>query len=299
MKYNNHDPRRRLSHALPAIALLAACFIAGSAVAQTVATVYPNQGTVVVKKFYDANANGIRDTGEPWLTGWPMTLSGNGVDSTKNSTATFSGLNGGGGYWVLEGTPAETNWVQTAPTVNGVPVNPKAVTVIPCQTVTIKFGNYCKKHSGGRTPGYWSNQNGEAKLNDDGGMAPELGLLSALNLVDASGNAFDPVDYTSFRTWLLDSTAVNMAYKLSSHLAAMTLNIEAGYVNGDSLFLPCNCTINELVDDANASLGLYPYTPSGHPQRANQEMLKNWLDALNNNALVVSPTPCKRTFITY
>jgi hypothetical protein len=279
--------------------VLAACFAASPVLAQSTPSYNPYAGTVVVKKFYDANANGIRDTGEPWLSGWPMTLTGNGVDSTRNSTATFTGLDAGGGYWVEEATPLETNWVQTAPQVNGVPVNPKSVTVIPCYTVTIKFGNYCKKASGGRTPGFWSNQNGQAKLNDDGTMAPELGLLSSLNLVDAAGNAFDPADYTSFRNWLLASDAVNMAYKLSSHLAAMTLNVEAGFVNGDSFFLPCNCTINELLDDANTSLGLYPLTLTGHPQRADQEQLKNWLDQLNNNALVISPTPCKRTFYTY
>ena len=280
-------------------ALLSACLVAAPAHAQSTLTYNPNAGTVVVKKFYDANANGIRDTGEPWLTGWPMNLSGNGVDSTQNSTATFTNLDPGAGYWVEEADPIETNWVQTAPRVNGVPVNPKSVTVIPCQTVTVKFGNYCKKASGGRTPGFWSNQNGEAKLNDGGTMAPELGLLASLNLVDASGNPFDPTTYGAFRSWLLDSDAVNMAYKLSSHLAAMTLNVEAGYVNGDAFFLPCNCTINELLDDANASLGSFPYTPSGHPQRANQEQLKNWLDQLNNNALVIPPTPCKRTFYTY
>jgi hypothetical protein len=278
---------------------LAACLVASAAYAQSTPTSNPYAGTVVVKKFYDANANGIRDTGEPWLTGWPMTLSGNGVDSTKNSTATFTGLDAGGGYWVEEATPLETNWVQTAPSENGVPVNPKSVTVIPCYTVTIKFGNYCKKASGGRTPGFWSNQNGQAKLADDGSMAPELGLLSSLNLVDGAGNPFDPADYTSFRNWLLASDAVNMAYKLSSHLAAMTLNVEAGFVNGDSFFLPCNCTINELLDDANTSLGLYPFTPTGHPQRDNQEQLKNWLDQLNNGAWVIPPTPCKRTFYTY
>jgi len=277
---------------------LAACLVATSAHAQSTPTYNPYAGTVVVKKFYDANANGIRDTGEPWLTGWPMTLTGNGVDSTRNSTATFTGLDAGT-YWVEEGAPIETNWVQTAPRVNGVPVNPKSVTVTPCYTTTVKFGNYCRKASGGRTPGYWSNQNGQTTLNDGGTMAPELGLLSSLNLVDASGNPFDPTTYGSFRTWLLASDAVNMAYKLSSHLAAMTLNVEAGFVNGDAFFLPCNCTINELLDDANTSLGNFPYTPSGHPQRANQEQLKNWLDQLNNNALVIPPTPCKRTFYTY
>lgn len=276
------------------IAVVAAALAAGSAYAQT------TTGTIVVKKFYDANANGIRDTGEPWLSGWPMNVSGNGVDSTKNSTATFSGLTGGS-YWVEEATPLESNWVQTAPRVGGVPVNPRQVLVTPCYTTTVKFGNYCKKGSGGRTPGFWSNQNGQAKMNDGDppSMGPELGLLSSLNLVDAAGNAFDPTTYTSFRNWLLASTATNMAYKLSSHLAAMTLNVEAGYVNGDSFFLPCNCTINELLEDANDALAADPYTPAGDPNRALQETLKNWLDQLNNGALIVSATPCRRTFETY
>jgi hypothetical protein len=296
MNVTTPSSRKAATPRVLSVLAIAACLVAGSAYAQSTPTYNPYAGTVIVKKFYDANANGIRDTGEPWLTDWPMTLTGNGVDSTLNSTATFLNLDPGGGYWVQEGTPIETNWVQTAPRVNGVPVNPKSVTVVSCQTVTIKFGNYCKKPSGGKTPGFWSNQNGEAKLNDGGTMAPELGLLASLNLVDAAGNPFDPTNYGSFRSWLLASDAVNMAYKLSSHLAAMTLNVEAGFVNGDSTFLPCHCTINELLDDANASLGAFPYTPTGHPQRANQEQLKNWLDQLNNGALVVSPTPCKRTF---
>lgn len=294
------SPRSAVLRLVVPAALLAACVIAGPTFAQvTTSGVASGKGSIVVKKFYDANANGVRDANEPWLSGWPMTLTGNGINSTRNSTATWWNLNPGGGYFVQEAVPLEGNWVQSAPTVNGVPVNPKAVTVVACETVVIKFGNYCKKPSGGRTPGFWSNRNGQSVLNDGGTMAPELGLLSSLNLVNASGNAFNPVTYDAFRSWLLGGNAVNMAYMLSVHLAAMTLNVEAGFVNGDAVFLPCNCTINELLDDANASLGANPYTPAGRPQRANQEMLKNWLDLLNNGALVVSPTPCPRTFYTY
>lgn len=284
---------------LPVVSVLAACCFAGSALAQTTTTyVNPYYGTVVIKKFYDKNANGIRDTGEPWLTGWPMTLTGPGVNSTKPSTATFSGLTGGPGYWALEATPIETNWVQTAPRVNGVPVNPKAVTVIPCQTVTVKFGNYCKKPSGGRTPGYWHNRNGLATMSDGGEIATELNLLSSLKLVNGAGADFDPTSHAQFSSWLLSGNAVNMAYMLSVHLAAMTLNIEAGFVNEDAFFLGCNCTIGDLVDDANAALLADQVTLSGDPNRAVQEQLKNWLDQLNNNALVIPPTPCRRTFYT-
>ena len=82
-------------------------------------------------------------------------------------------------------------------------------------------------------------------------------------------------------------------------LAAMRLNLEAGFVNGNAIYAPFGGTVNELVALADASLGTDPYTPSGHPARAYQEFLKDSLDALNNGDGVVSPTPCKRTFSTY
>jgi hypothetical protein len=280
---------------LTCLAIAAACLISGSGSA----TVNPNHGTLIAKKFYDANANGVRDTGEPWLANWPMTLMGPGGSSTKPSSAVWSGLDGGA-YTVQEGVPLQTNWVQSAPRDGaGNPVNPANVSVIPCKTVYLKFGNYCTKVSNGRTPGFWSNRNGQALMNDGETMAPELGELSSLNLVDAAGNAFDPVEYAPFRTWLLDGDAVNMAYRLSVQLAAMTLNLEAGLVNGDSHYIPCNCTINELVADANDALGADPFTPAGDPNRDLQEQLKDWIDELNNNSRVVSPTPCPRKFVTY
>lgn len=278
-------------------ALLAAGTFAGTAIAQTATTVNPYTGSVVVKKFYDANANGVRDTGEPFITGWPMTLTRpNGTTSTKTTTAIWSGLTGGAGYSVLEAMPVQGNWVQTAPRVNGVPVNPKNVSIVPCKTVTVYFGNYCKKGSGGYTLGFWSNKNGQERMNDGGEMATELGLLSTLNLVNANGAAFDPLNYDGFRAWLLGGNGVNMAYMLSVQLAAMTLNVEAGFVDGDAYFLPCKCTVAELMDDANASLALYPNTPSGHARRTEQTTLKNWLDQLNNGASIIPTTPCSRTF---
>lgn len=285
---------RRNRLPLAGFAILSASLIVGMASATDV-----KPGAIIAKKFYDANANGVRDTGEPWLGGWPMTLTGPNGASTRPSTATWSGLQPGP-YTVAEGTPLESNWVQSAPhDAAGNPVNPANVTVASCLTTVVKFGNYCIKGSGGRTPGFWSNKNGQTRMNDDGTTVPELGLLSGLNLVDAGGGAFDPADYASFRTWLVERDAVNMAYQLSAHLAAMTLNVEAGFVNGDSHYIPCNCTVDELMHDANDALGADPFTPTGDPNRALQEQLKNWLDALNNNGGVVSATPCRRSFGSY
>jgi len=51
-----------------------------------------------------------------------------------------------------------------------------------------------------------------------------------------------------------------------------------------------------LIDEANALLGADGHTPAGDPNRAAQEALKNFIDALNNGAGVLSPTPCPYTF---
>jgi hypothetical protein len=298
MDIRSTKPRRLL-----ATSLLAALLVSGTAFACLC-----TKGTIIVKKFYDANANGIHDAGEVRLAGWPMTLGSStlGVLGTLPTDAfgyaQFSNIAVASNYTMTEAKPIEGNWVQSAPTLGGVPVNPiTGIAVTAGYTTQLTFGNYCTKPGGGRTPGFWSNKNGEATMLDGApaSLLPELNLLASLNLVNANGSAFNPVDYPSFRTWLLGSDATNMAYRLSSHLAAMTLNVEAGFVNGNRIYAPYGGTINQLLSAANTSLGAWPYTPAGHPQRANQERLKNFLDALNNGAAVVNPTPCTRTFSTY
>lgn len=290
-----HAPSR---HVL-ALAMLAACFVAAPAFAQVSLT----QGEIKVRKFYDANANGVQDAGEPGLRSWEMTLTRpDATTSTRWTGAVGNTVWGllapGSEYSVAEGVPNESGWVQSAPRdALGNPINPSAVTVVACKTTWVKFGNYCTKGSGGRTPGFWSNKNGQARFNDEAdGPLEELALLGALNLVDADGNAFDPASYAAFDTWLLDGMAVNMAYKLSTQLAATALNVEAGFVNGTLTYVPCGCTINELIADANASLGSNPLTVEASAARAEQEQLKDWLDQLNNGALVVSPRPCSYSF---
>jgi hypothetical protein len=277
------------------ILALSSFLVAGSAFA-----CYCYYATVVVKKFYDANLNGTQDVGEPALLGWPMTLesASKSISSTRPSTATFGSVPIASDYSVREASPIQPNWVQTAPRdSSNAPINPLTGVVVTAGHVTrIAFGNYCTKPSGGRTPGFWSNKNGLDKLMDGGTLAPEFTLLSNLNLRDANGLDFDPVTYPQFRTWLLSSTATNMAYKLSSHLAAMRLNVEGGFVNGNRIYAPFGGTINQLMTLANNSLLSDPLTPDGHPERAYQEQLKNYLDALNNGAAVVSPSPCAYSF---
>ena len=100
------------------------------------------------------------------------------------------------------------------------------------------------------------------------------------------GTRFTTDSFQVFQRWLRGANATNMAYMLSAHVVAMHFNLRAGFVDQ-------HCTVNdpqlgvvsitEVLRRAVVSLGLYPLTPTGHPQRGAQEMLKNALDRANNN----------------
>lgn len=259
-------------------------------------------GALQAYKFYDANANGAFDAGiDLDLSGWPMTLTSanQGVDSTQNTgadgTVLWDPLVPDVDYFVTEGTPLEANWVHSATIYlghDGSPQNPAGpLEVVAQETAEVAFGNYCTYPPNGRTLGFWSNKNGQALID-----AGDLLLLSGLNLRNADGSDFDPLTKLAVKNWLLNGTAVNMAYMLSVQLAAMELNVNNGFVNGNAYYVPAGMTINDLMAAANTTLGIDGYTPDGDALRAYQEQLKNWLDQLNNNAGVLSPTPCTATF---
>jgi hypothetical protein len=178
------------------------------------------------------------------------------------------------------------------------------VALVCGETKTVEFGNLCLGAGypeGGFTPGYWSNKNGQATMNDGGTMAPELALLSVLNLVKKNGQPFDPIKYADFKTWLLNAEATNMAYKLSSSLAAMALNVEADFVDDDALvYAPgvpgANAlgfmSIGDLMTAANEALGADGLTRAGDPNRAIQEYMYKALDKANNDKNFVQLKPC-------
>lgn len=253
----------------------------------------PPSGLLQVIKFYDANANSVQDPGEVEIAGWQVHI----VDACYYTPVaeTFDA----GTYTVTESLPLQTNWMTTTP------LSVDAV-VTTAGTATVKFGNLCLGAGGGKTIGFWSNKNGQAVINDAGSIAPELEMLSGLNLKGASGADFDPATYPSFRSWLLKATAANMAYMLSAQLAAMALNVEAGFVGSSALVYAPGCgntgidsnfiTIEDLMNAANASLGSDGYTPAGDPNRALQTCLKDALDDANNNWNFVQSEPCPFSF---
>lgn len=243
-------------------------------------------GTLEVLKFYDANANGIRDEGEVLLDGWKISIV-DGVDYIRYTPVSIQ-LEPDT-YYVDEFMPIEGNWIRTAPAI--VPVE---VILEAGETEQVIFGNVCLGEGGGKTLGFWSNRNGGALIGAD-----DLALLVGLNLRNADGTHFDPADYPAFRTWLLSANATNMANMLSAQLAAMALNVHNGFVSGDALIYSPELgfvTVNEVIAAANVSLGANGLTLAGDPDRAYQETLKNALDDANNNLNFVQADPCPYTF---
>jgi hypothetical protein len=251
---------------------------------------------LLVQKFYDANANGVKDGLEGFITGWKINIhDGLNIDRFTPVDVILAADD----YVVTEYLPVQPNWFLT--TGN----NPANVTLALNVDQTVTFGNVCTGAGGGLTLGFWSNKNGQALV-----TAPDLGLLTGLNLKNANGSNFDPATNTALKNWLLSGSATNMAYMLSVQLAAMELNVFNGNVSPTALIyapatLSANAagfaTVQAVMDEANTDLGLagHNITTSGTPGavfRADQEELKNALDNANNNKTFAQSQPCAFSF---
>lgn len=242
--------------------------------------------------FYDSNVNGERDAGEPLLSGILVELwVGEDRAAYTLTGLTYSFYNVWGEYTVKVGL-AE-NWASTTPQA-------VTLTVEQGETIINDFGIVrigC--YGGGHTVGFWCSKNGEDKIKDGpNGESTELSLLSSFNLRTRDGGFFEPKSYSELRNWLISADATNMAYMLSTKLAAMILNVEAGFVKTDAIVYAPGVkygedflTISELINAANYQLGLDGYTPSRDPNRAYQELISMALDAANNNLNFVCTTP--------
>jgi hypothetical protein len=255
----------------------------------------PTPAQLHVRKFYDANANGINDDGQ-LITGWKVRIQDN-IDYIRFTPIDI--FLDPDTYTVTEFAPLQTNWVATTS-------SPVVLTIGAGQEGTATFGNLCLGAGGGLTLGYWSNKNGQAaQFGTTAAATATLAFLSALNLRNADGSAFDPTTYAAFRTWLLGATATNMAYMLSAQLAAMKLNVRNGNVNAGALiYAPGTtsanalgfATVNAVMAEADGDLATNNVTTAAGPARTHQEALKNALDKANNNLTFVQATPCAFTF---
>jgi hypothetical protein len=259
------------------------------------------KGWICFKSFYDANANGVQDNGEPEMVGWQFSVFAHNNLQIRRETplCTYVMV---GTYRALERAPNELNWVHTTPIDVEFDVDTD-------YTENVAFGTACIGAGGGLTIGYWSNTGGQLETRGD------FQTLTALNLVTAQGTAQDFTGTAaqmkaSLKQFLLGANTTNMANMLSAELATMKLNVLHGFVNGTALiYAPglsaCGMSgsssrgftsINDLMTAANQSLLDHPLTQNGSPDRACQEALKNALDDANNNKSFVQSSPCTFTF---
>ncbi len=113
-----------------------------------------------VFKFYDLDADGTYDSGEPILPNWLVHIQDT-VDwwrYTGTETEPLTMILDFDTYTVTEADPIETRWVATTP---------KSTVVVLSESSPYGeawFGNVYLGSGGGHTLGFWSNKNGEAAI---------------------------------------------------------------------------------------------------------------------------------------
>lgn len=261
-----------------------------------------NTATLCVNKFYDANANGLDDDGQP-INGWKYQVFAD--DNLIIDAETYHcSVVDPGTFHVIEATPVEMTWVHTTDSTVD-------ITLAAGESKTADFGNLCLGAGGGLTLGFWSNKNGQALE-----TSADFMNLTALCLRTATGANQDftgtlAQNKTTLNSFLLNANATNMANMLSAQLAAMYLNVAHNKVSGTALVHTGGCgntgfngsfiTVNDLIGAANDELCAHPKTTVSGPDaayRAHQECLKTALDNANNNLNFVQPTPCSFSFPT-
>jgi hypothetical protein len=270
--------------------------------------IIPDCTTAMLKglKFFDADANGLQGALEPGLAGVQVSISVDGgapvvVTTIADGSWSYE-IPVGSTYKVCENLPITcpadipgSYWVQTAPAKDSLGEQCYSGTVANCNDIAgLNFGDLSfAPAKGGLTLGFWSNKNGQAVMKSTDNFTSALLFLSgSLCLKDNTGADFNPTTFPQFRTWLLSGNAVNMAYMLSVQLSATSLDVRYSYLND-----------NTIVDASSLGLGLVKIgtlrnaastslcspngnlTFTGNPLRQDQEILKNALDAINNNRL--------------
>jgi hypothetical protein len=181
--------------------------------------------------------------------------------------------------------PTDTNYV----------IDPATSTTGTMYVVSV--GADPSSSTGAETVTFWDNK-GNAKLI----TAADLSSLDALNLVTQGGSAFDPNAVAQLQAWLSISPNATTAYQLAVQLAAMDLNVLAGYVKATDLvfasgLLPYATADNiagltsggfidvqYLMQAANAVLGqVKPGAPSGDPNQIYEAALVQVFQAANGN----------------
>lgn len=251
------------------------------------------QNNLSVETFYDANLNGIFDSGEQAITNWKVKITGPSV--LKDVYTPWSLKVDNGAYTATEYKPIQ-NWFNTTSTsftkalANG-------------QNVKFQFGHVLLGTSNARSQGYWKNVDATVF------SATYLTALYDLNLVNPDNTAFNPTTGQQVKDWIADPTSTNnnnnnsgnnsVPYKLSVQLAVMKLNLISNKVNEntyikDDVF---KVSVKNLIDLANQSLVSGAAAPTGFSNlETYQRALQNALNNANTDNASVFVLPYSSTY---
>lgn len=249
-----------------------------------------NGGDITGSVFEDTNSNGVRDAGEPGLSGWDVNLSDGTTTTTVQTDAN--------GDYVFENTGAGNFTVELV-LQSGYDATTATSNAIEACSCASKFGGdfgvvQATVCCNARTKGYWRNRHGRA-------LVEQYNLLAtypALCIVNHCGQYVSPATVTEYARWLRRARSYNMAYMLSAQLVAMHNNVAVGYVSASCVINDPDLgilTIEQLMQQAVASLCAHPYTPPCSSQREAQRLIKNALDRANNNQIWQSAPSCTQS----
>ena len=237
----------------------------------------PATCTIVVNKYYDANANGFDDgEDETPLDGFQFSVCytppGSSIETCQTIIAGANGLGQAlldippGSYVTVKELIPQTAeeeciWVQTQPndqsgnaTVIDNQWSYEIQTPADIDSVhTLVFGNVTScEATKAKSTGYWKSSTGKAKLSKKDpswrknlNKYPLRKISGSIYKVPTSGEFADA--FASFRSWMAASSYTNMANQLSQQAVAVRLSI---LYNG----LNCNHHVR-IPDDAAALIG--------------------------------------------
>jgi hypothetical protein len=151
--------------------------------------------------------------------------------------------------------------------------------------------------AGARNFAFWDNNHNASLI-----TAADLLGEDKLNLVSASGSAFDPTTAAQLQSWLQGGNAKNAAYWLSVQLASMQMNVYSGFVSTTDMVCAGNLmsyvgtgysttgldgggfiSIGNLMTLANNALSQYPTATGGDASRNYVLALAQALQSADNN----------------
>jgi hypothetical protein len=214
--------------------------------------------------FYDANSNGVQESGEQGIAGAEMSV-GNGDMQTTDASGNYSFTVDPGTYTVVVDSTSLSGDLVVASDCDGIATRNRAVvTVGPGQADKNVFFGYKTlpsqpNASGTRTRGYWVNHTTNWPL--------DFITLGCITYTKAQAIAI-----------LQRPTKGDNTYAMAAQLIATKLNIAAG--------TDASC-ISATVASADAWLCQYPVGSGGKPGWKIGEPIHNKLDDYNNGRLCV------------